>query len=482
MATSRCRRSSPSTDSHDARHVADDDARVPSVRQRTVTTSQAPIWELPDQDRRVEGLDAYGEPDPAYAAALGLVSAPLGRRAAAAAIDIGIYCLLQLPLIFLALPLFRRLLTGRITWYGFVNHPDFVISLVVAAVTLLLTILFLVAQLFAQGRWGFTAGKLATGLRLVNVSTLGQPGFWRTAWRALVVWLPLVTVLGTLLFLASPLWSRLDRCRGWQDRAGRAWLVDARRGLDPFDKKRMRIARKTITSTPASRVRSLPSLATSAGGDARNAYRPGARTSAGVLGVARPHSAHGRVVVGLTGLEPGESAHLTSERTGVARLGAYLPPGGSEARASDAGMLEGSTADRPGADHAERRHRATGPAQLGAFAPPAPPAPAGASITLLLDSGQRIQVSSPVVLGRSPVAIGGADPLAIADPDFSISKVHVVLRPVAGGLEVVDQGSTNGTAVVHEGQEQPLTAGEVGVARLGDTIRMGERTARVLGP
>ncbi len=460
--------------STDARRLAGD-ARITSVRQRTLTPSQAPIWELPDQERPIEGLDDRGEPDPAYAAALGLVSAPLGRRAAAAAIDIGIYCLLQLPFIFLALPLLRRLLTGRITWYGFVNHPDFVVSVAVAGVTVLLTILFVVAQLFVQGRWGFTAGKLATGVRAVNVRTLGQPGFWRTTGRALVVWLPVVTILGTLLFLASPLWSRLDRCRGWHDRAGHVWLVDVRRGLNPFDKKRMRIARKTITSTPATRVKSLPSLATNAGGDARNDYRPGARTSAGVLGVARPHTAGRRVVVGLTGFQRDESAHLVPERTGVARLGAYLPPDGSAVGASDARTFEGSTEERQATDPAVRRHRATGPAQLGAFAPP------GASITLLLDSGQRIQLSNPVVLGRSPVAIGTAEPLAIADPDFSISKVHVLLRPVAAGLEVIDQGSTNGTGLVHEGHEQPLTAGEVGLARFGDSIRIGERTARVLG-
>ncbi len=469
---------------NDTRRVAGDDARVLSVlsvRQRTLTTSQAPIWELPDHDLPVEGLDIHGAPDPAYAAALGLVSAPVGRRAAAASIDIGIFLLLQLPLVFLALPLFRRLLTGRITWYGFVNHPDFLVSVVVAAVTLLLTILLLVAQLAAQGRWGFTLGKLATGLRAVNVSTLAQPGFWRATWRALVVWLPVVTVLGTLLFLASPLWSRHDRCRGWHDRAGRAWLIDVRKGLNPFDEKRMRIARKTITSTPASRARSLPSLATSIDGDARNAYRPGTRTIAGVLGVARPHSVVGRVVVGLTGLELGESARRSSERTGVARLGAYGPHGDSEADASDGGTFEGGTVDRSATDRAERRHRAIGTAQLGASAQPRSLAQGGARITLLLDSGQRIELSNSVVLGRSPVAIDGAHPLAIADPDFSISKVHVVLRPVAAGLEVIDQGSTNGTALVHEGHEQPLTAGEVGVAKFGDTIRIGERTARVLG-
>jgi hypothetical protein len=435
-----------------------------------LTASRAPIWELPDQERPVEGLDDHGAPDPAYAAALGLASAPLGRRAAAASIDIGVFLLLQLPLVFLAMPLFRRLLTDRITWYGFVSHPNFVVSVTVAAVTLLLTILFVVAQLVLQGRWGFTLGKLATGLRAVNVSTLAKPGFWRVTLRALVVWLPVLSVVGTLLVLASPLWSRHDRCRGWHDRAGRAWLIDVWHGLDPFDKKRMRIARKTVTSTPARRVKSLPSLATRPVGDAWNEYLPGARISAGVLGVARPHTDDRRVSVGLTGFEHDESGPMSSERTGVPRLGAFLPPAASGADASDADTFERGMDHRAATDRPERTS-----------AQPRSPVREGSSITLLLDTGQRIQLSSPVVIGRSPVTIGTALPLAIADPDFSISKVHVVLRPVTVGLEVIDQGSTNGTAVVHEGQEQPLTAGEVGVARFGDTIRIGDRTARVLG-
>lgn len=408
-------------------------------------TSQASIWELPDSDRPVEGLDAYGAPDPAYAAALGLVSAPLGRRAGAAAIDIGLFWLLQLPFLILSLPLFRRLLSGRITWYGFVNHPDFVLSVVVAAVTLLLTILLLVAQLVVQGRWGFTLGKLVVGLRAVNVSTLERPGFWLVTLRALVVWLPVLTVLGPILFLASPLWSREDRCRGWHDRVGRVWLVDARRGLDPFDKKRMRIARKTVTSAGAPRVKRLPSLATDAAFNGSNGYRPGARTSAGVLGVARPHAGDRRVVVGLSGFEAGEPAPMPSTTTDRPRLGAPLTAPSSDASTQ--------LVSHP--------HAGTG-------------------VTLLLDGGQRIPVSTPVVVGRSPVAIDGALPLAIADPDFSISKVHVVLRPVSAGLEVIDQGSTNGTSLVHDGREQPLAAGEVATARFGDTIRIGERTAQVL--
>lgn len=410
-----------------------------------LTASQASIWELPDEERRVEGLDRDGRPDPAYAEALGLVSATLGKRFTAAAIDIGVFALLQLPFVFFGLPLFQRWLSGRITTYGFTNHPDFLVSVIVLAVTLLLTIVLLVAQLVMQGRWGFTVGKLATGLRAVNVSTLAQPGFLRTVARGFLVWVPIVTVVGPFVVMASPLWSQQDRRRGWHDRVGRTWLVDARKGLDPYDAKRMRIARKTITSTPAPRAKGLPSLATSAATDESRAYRPGARTSAGVLGAARPHSVDGRVVVGLSGLEPGAPAPMAPEGNSEPRLGSYLPPG-----------------DSMGGSH-----------RLGV--------PVASGTALHFDSGQRIQLTGPVVLGRSPAAVDGAQPLAMIDPDFSISKTHAMLRPVGGGLEVIDQGSTNGTAIIRDGEEMPLAPGDVGLAKFGDSLRIGERTALVVG-
>ncbi len=476
-----------------------------------MSSPQAPIWELPDRERPVEGLDSLGLPDPDYAAALGLVSAPLGRRALAAAIDVAVYCVLQVPAVLFSFPLFTRLLSGRISWYGFVNHPDFVVALIVAGVTLLLTILFLVGQLVMQGRWGFTLGKLATGLRTVNVSTLAKPGVWRTTARAALAWLPAVTVVGTPVVLASPLWARDDRERGWHDRVGRAWVIDARRGLNPYDAKRMRVARKTITSAPAPRPKSLPSLATSP--DDRSAsYRPGTRTSAGVLGVARPHSGDGREVVGLTGLEPGESHPGSPEPGGIPRLGAYVEPRVFAQEAPAAGPWQSETAKdpaparRPESDSQTRGNSpvatpsapvATAPiasapvASAPVASAPVASAPVGSesgaashrssAATLLLDSGEQLRITGPVVLGRAPVGVGGALPLAITDPGSSISKSHLVLRPVAGGLEVIDQGSTNGTVLVHDGREALLAAGTATVAAVGDTIRFGDRTARVLG-
>ena len=125
-------------------------------------------------------------------------------------------------------------------------------------------------------------------------------------------------------------------------------------------------------------------------------------------------------------------------------------------------------------------HPGTASPSVAAEPAPAHRAHAAPTALLVLDTGEQVRVDGPVVLGRSPVPVGGAVPLAISDPDFSISKSHVVLRPTATGFEVIDQGSTNGTALVHDGQEIPLAAGEVGLAIFGDTIRIGDRTARVL--
>lgn len=49
------------------------------------------IWEIDQPEDRPDGVDAMGRPDPAYAAALGLVRAPFGRRSLAFLLDILIW-------------------------------------------------------------------------------------------------------------------------------------------------------------------------------------------------------------------------------------------------------------------------------------------------------------------------------------------------------------------------------------------------------
>lgn len=531
------------------------------------------IWEIEEEDRSIEGLDADGKADPQYAAALGLIRAPYGRRALAAVIDLVGYALLQVPYWIFTLPLLLSVFAGRMSLYGFVNHPRFILAIVMASISLALSLAYCIVQLVLHGRKGTTIGKSITGIRSVNVKTLERPGFWRIVLRALILFGSAVVVIGPVLFLASPLLDPQKRGRGWHDMAGQTWMVDVRHGLQPYDAKKMRVARKTVTAEPVAKAKPMPSLATPATGT-ETSYRPGGRVSAGVLGVARPHEGGPRGGVGLSGLERPERPESGAAAPGKAALGAYrlrgadddgevhLPGSAASPAAAPAGEPGAgqpdlpSSADAvgpfgPGQPEPPTQADAVGPAVSGradrstpaeAYEPAAPnrphfvgrpaarstppgqvagaPSPSQAAAlsgttgpeaqagtaehgdveatrlapahgtapgtgaaqaeecVLHLDSGQRVPVTDVVVLGRNPSGEGN-QPVAIADDTRSVSKTHLSIRAVDEGVEVTDRHSTNGTGIVRAGQEQVLSPGEPALAQPGDTIRFGERTARV---
>src|SRR5690606_39903551 len=101
-----------------------------------------------------------------------------------------------------------------------------------------------------------------------------------------------------VIFVLAPLFDNEKRSRGWHDKVGQNWYVDIRHGLQPYDDKRMRVARKMVKAEPIPKPKALPSLATQDGGAQEEAYRPGGRVSGGVLGGARPHGAGPRPGVG----------------------------------------------------------------------------------------------------------------------------------------------------------------------------------------
>ncbi|WP_439591909.1 RDD family protein [Microbacterium sp.] len=400
------------------------------------------IWEVDEQKPVIEGLDAEGRPDPAYAAALGLVRAPFGRRALALTVDAAIWVVLSLPFWIGAVPLILKLATGSISPYGFLNHPDFVLAVVTAAVSTVLGLVLLIVQLVLHGRKGKTIGKAVAGIRSVNVKTLARPGVGAVVVRfAIVVAAGIVPVLGPALILASPTFDPDGRGRGLHDKAAGFWLVDVRKGLDPYDEKRMRIARKTVKAEPVAARVALPSLATSADPAAQPEYRPASRGSAGVLGVARTHELRDRPV-------------------------AEQAPPPSAAPESPTPVVD---APRPPV----------------AMAPPAPaPAsvPAAARLALRFDSGESIPVDGPVLLGRNPEDPGnpGARAVALADDSRSLSKTHALVTPVAGGLEVADKHSTNGSALIRGDVENRIDPAAPVLAVDGDRIRLGDRIAAVV--
>src|SRR5690606_29576078 len=104
------------------------------------------------------------------------------------------------------------------------------------------------------------------------------------------------------------------------------------------------------------------------------------------------------------------------------------------------------------------------------------------TLVLRLDTGESIPVSGPILLGRNPDAADhpGARPIRVADGSRTLSKTHLLVRPVTGGLEVVDCASTNGSGLIRAGVDQGLTAGVPVRAGDGDRIRLGDRTADVV--
>ncbi|PKQ35708.1 MAG: hypothetical protein CVT61_04775, partial [Actinobacteria bacterium HGW-Actinobacteria-11] len=294
------------------------------------------IWEIDDRAPEVEGLDAHGRPDPAYAEALGLRPAGRGARVLAALIEWTVAVVIALPAVIALTPVLAQAASGRFDAEEFFAREDLVWLIVAAAVSQGLMIAYLVVQLVLHGRKGVTLGKAICGIRSVNVRTLERPGFWRGAVvRYLVAYASLlVPLIGpVLVIMLSPLFDIERRGRGWLDLAAATWFVDVRGGLNPYDQKRMRIARKRVKTPEHEEKAPLPSLATPVHRDAPAEYVPSARLSGGVIGAHR--SAAGPAPERPETSAPGSLVSSTppSLATGTAPPASFAPPAPASAPA-----------------------------------------------------------------------------------------------------------------------------------------------------
>lgn len=453
------------------------------------------IWDIAEQKSTIEGLDAEGRPDPAYAQALGLLRAPFGRRALAFAVDVGIWAVLALPLLIGAVPLVAKLATGAISPYGFLNHPDFLLAAVTAGVSTLLGVVYLVVQLILHGVKGVTIGKAATGIRSVNVRTLERPRVGAVFVRfVLLIASGIIPLLGPAFLLVSPTFDPEGRGRGLHDKATGVWLVDVRRGLNPYDQKRMRVARKVVKAEPTRGRSALPSLATPADPDAQPEYRPAGRVSAGVIGMARPHDARDRPAIGLATAAP--AATPLEVQPGTPVLGGYREivqgqeptdaaalPTARDTESAPAGALGSDPVPNPVPASVPEPPLAHEPEPERAREPERAPEPARAAVFgLVFDSGERIAIDGAVLLGRNPDAAdhAGARAVALADDSRSLSKTHLLVRSVADGVEITDCGSTNGSGLIRAGTEYAVVAGTPILTTEGDSVRLGDRVAAVV--
>ncbi|ANJ27900.1 RDD family protein [Agromyces aureus] len=423
-------------------------------------------------DEPTPGLGPDGRPDPAYAAALGLVPAPTGRRAAAFTLDAAIWLVLAAPTIFGSVVLSTAVLEAG----GDVSAVDLgglAGPLIAIAVGQALTAVFGLIQLISHGLRGVTVGKAAFGIRSVSVVDFGKAGFWRIVLRALVLWLSWVVllVIGPALMFLSSNWDPERRGRSWLDRVGRCYAVDARHGLDPFDAKAMRHAQRQVASPREQGAAKPPSLASDRP-VGEEFLIPSQRSSSGVV------SAGGSVETGQWAPPP-----VGTTAPPVPGVPSPLPPTAAPVPLSPATQTwapPAHTAPLPPAAPETASVAAPAPTSAPSSSPPATSAP---RLVLAFDDGSRLVPAEYGLLGRAPVAAPGEriQLVPLDDPSMLISKVHAEFGADASGVWIADRGSTNGTDLRHpDGRTETLRAGVRTPLGVGSVVTLGGRSFTIV--
>lgn len=101
---------------------------------------------------------------------------------------------------------------------------------------------------------------------------------------------------------------------------------------------------------------------------------------------------------------------------------------------------------------------------------------------LVLDGGERVPMDGPVVLGRNPVAPAGypaARAVQAIDESMRVSKTHMLVLPVDGGISVLDLGATNGVYIEVGGQRVRMGVGEPNPIPRDAIVHFGGRSFQV---
>jgi hypothetical protein len=106
--------------------------------------------------------------------------------------------------------------------------------------------------------------------------------------------------------------------------------------------------------------------------------------------------------------------------------------------------------------------------------------------TLVLSTGQSVEVDRGVVIGRRPQidrVAGSEIPylVTVPSPQQDISRSHVAVRPSGDGFLAVDLGSTNGSIIRRaSGTAQMLRDGAMSDLQFGDVLDLGDGVTAVL--
>ena len=307
-----------------------------------------------------------------------------------------------------------------------------------------------IGELVFIGILAATPGGALLGLRNVDVrtgTTAGGRALLKYLYEAL---LSIVFLLGVILAVVT---IRQPLNRNLFDRWSGVMVVDSRRGRRPRTPRDCADPASAATTPAPDAERNLivpvgappapPPLATERppAGVSSSAPRP-SDAGAGSIPAAMIVQVPGREV-------PGRPAPALP-------AGPAVPAG--PVGAADAGDVDDHTSIAPQLAHLS-------------------------TLRIVLDGGRSRAVDGLLLIGRDPSVRPGYEGAALVpinDPDFSVSKTHLMLSPGDGVIALRDLNSTNGTSFqVPGGTWTPAAAGVEHLIGAGTIVRFGNRTFEV---
>jgi uncharacterized RDD family membrane protein YckC len=324
--------------------------------------------------------------------------------------------------------------------------------------------------------WYTLAVRAASpGLRAMKLQLVGfldgRPiGPARVFVRALVFWALFVTGIGLLIMLIMML--RHPRKQGWHDLAATSVMIKERVLAPPVQPARAatgaqqgppaQVGNRSQPQSSGVRSEMPPSYASGEGyASAGSPVPPGPLTPPPGMAPASSGAPYAAAAPPGGSASPyGGNAYAAPPYPGAP----YAPSYGSSPTSQPSGGELYSPGQHDLPEYA---------ASAGGFSDQTAggsPSPYVQDWSILLDDGRRIAVEGLVLLGRNPQPKAGeedAQLIKIADETRTVSKSHLAVGVDAGGVYIVDRGSTNGSTV-------STTNGMSSRCRPGEMVRVGD--------
>jgi uncharacterized RDD family membrane protein YckC len=419
----------------------------------TFRSSVSPAESVTNDEELFMESPVQGRPNRETGLPPGVEVGPLGKRFVAYLINISVPAIVSFALILL-LPS----TTGAL-------------RLTLGVIGTVIMIGWLVVVWYTLAVRAASPGLRAMKLQLVGFLD-GRPiGLTRVFLRAVVFWALYITGIGLLIMLIMML--RHPRKQGWHDLAVTSVMIKERLLAPPVQPSRSAAsAQQGSPPQVGSMSQPRPSDAPAA---ARPSYAPGQGYAPASSGA--PYAA--AVPPGGSAAPYGGNAYPSPPQG--APYGA--PPYGSSPSSQPSGgemyspgqlagpmspVSQGSPSVSPG--YGDLPDHAASPSDFADQTPTGSGSPYVQDWSILLDDGRRIVVEGLVLLGRNPQPRAGeedAQLIKIADETRTVSKSHLAVGVDAGGVYVVDRGSTNGSTV-------STTNGMSSRCRAGEMVRVGD--------